>query len=185
MSKFQPQYNQAKKKTIMTEIPAIDSQIKELQAAKASATNSDVKKGIDARIKMLQIKKKSFRSGDPIKEETLQGLEAIEDTLAKEYNISVEKVKEYADKIKASLDKKGTKKDDKYYQYVVGSLKKILSKRKTNEEGEGITTTSIGNSSSLGGDANFAPKLSMVSRNKTYKTCKKNKVDEFIDNLMN
>jgi hypothetical protein len=25
----------------------------------------------------------------------------------------------------------------------------------------------------------------MVSRNKTYKTCKKNKVDEFIDNLMN
>ena len=68
MSKFQPAYNQAKKKIQRVEIPAIDDEIRELKDTRRGLTNNDMKKAVDAKIKALEIKKKSFRSGDPVKE---------------------------------------------------------------------------------------------------------------------
>jgi len=73
MSKFQPEYNKAKKKEIRTMVPEIDKEIQELQDAKQTTTNNDIKKGIDARIKALNIKKQSYRKGDPVKEDASMG----------------------------------------------------------------------------------------------------------------
>jgi len=69
MSKYQQQYNKAKEKIIREEIPKIDKEIRELRTARSALTNVDMKKATDAKIKALEIKKKSYRTGDPVKEE--------------------------------------------------------------------------------------------------------------------
>lgn len=80
------------------------------------------------------------------------------------------------------------KDDSDKYQKIVGVLKKIL-KIQSEESMGGITTSSAGNVSSYGGQGNFAPKMSMVSRfssGKTYsykppKKKKKKTYKEYID----
>lgn len=69
MSKYQRNYNQARKKEVRIMVPEIQSQIKDLEVSKRTATDPDIKKGIDARIKALKIKMKSYKEGDPVKEE--------------------------------------------------------------------------------------------------------------------
>jgi hypothetical protein len=70
MSKYQSAYNTAKIKAVREVIPEIDKEISDLEQRKRESTNQDVKKGIDARIKALKIKRQSYRAGDPVKEET-------------------------------------------------------------------------------------------------------------------
>lgn len=68
MSKFQPDYDKAKQKESVVNVPEIKKQIQDLQNKKRETQDSDIRKGIDAQIKTLQIKLKSYQSGDPVKE---------------------------------------------------------------------------------------------------------------------
>ena len=119
MSKFQTAYNQANKSVQRVMVPEIEDEIKELKDSKRSLTNNDMKKAVDAKIKALEIKKKSIRAGDPVKE--------------------------------ANFDE---------------------------ESAAAITTTSVGDAAVVGGQANFAPHMGMVSRRgdiKPPKKCKRKK----------
>jgi len=68
MSKFQPAYNQAKIKSQREMVPAIKDQIDELKIQIRGITDNDMKKGLQAKLKALEIKMKSYRQGDPVKE---------------------------------------------------------------------------------------------------------------------
>lgn len=72
MSRFQPEYNQSKKKEVREMVPQIDKEIRELKSTRSSETNNDMRKAIDAKIKSLEIKKKSYRVGDPVKESNVE-----------------------------------------------------------------------------------------------------------------
>lgn len=72
MAKLQIPYNQAKKKFRMAEIPAIQKEIAKLKNSLASTENSDEKKALKAQIDALNIKIKSFRQADPVKDESVE-----------------------------------------------------------------------------------------------------------------
>ena len=69
MSKFQIPYEQAKRRMIMNKVPEIQKQIQDLQVKMAQTSNPDEKKGLRAEIDALNIKIKSFRKNDPVREE--------------------------------------------------------------------------------------------------------------------
>ena len=69
MSKYQPAYNKAKIKSQREMVPVIKDQIDDLKDQIRSSTDIDLKKGLQSRLKALEIKMKSFRRGDPVKEE--------------------------------------------------------------------------------------------------------------------
>lgn len=68
MAKLQPQYNKAKKEIIVKNVPALQDEIKELETLKRGETDPNMKKGIDAQIKALKIKIKSYKQKDPVKD---------------------------------------------------------------------------------------------------------------------
>jgi len=69
MSKFQIPYEQAKKKMILTRIPEFQNKIRELQSKITQTTDPDEKKGLKAEIDALNIKIKSYRRKDPVREQ--------------------------------------------------------------------------------------------------------------------
>jgi len=72
MSKYQPSYDKEKKKEIRIMVPEIDDQIRDFENTRRSTKDPDVRKALEARIKALKIKKKSYKSGDPVKESNVE-----------------------------------------------------------------------------------------------------------------
>jgi hypothetical protein len=68
MAKLQIPYNNAKRKFRMSEIPALQKQIQELQSSLSQTSNPDEKKSLKAQMDALNIKIKSFRQSDPVKD---------------------------------------------------------------------------------------------------------------------
>jgi hypothetical protein len=191
MSKYQTPYNQARKKEIQIMIPEIDDEIRDYETAKRNATNPDVRKALDAKIKALKIKKQSYRAGDPVKEsqnldEARKGLDAIKmQWIAKIGGDKSEVTKFVNDQVKELEDRY-----KKNYGAIVGTLKKILMKKydiSLEEEAQGaVTTSSIGASTmttsdgatvpAMFGNSSIVPShMGIVSRRGSYKAPKKNK----------
>ena len=77
-------------------------------------------------------------------------------SLSKQSGKSIDHVESLFKKAITSALEQGKKESDKdFYPLVTGILKKMLKIK----EGATVTTTSVGNASSLGGSANFADKM--------------------------
>jgi len=163
MSKFQPAYDRAKQDVKRNKIPAIRDQISELETRLRQTTDLDMKKSIQAEIKSLQIKMKSIRKNDPVKEENLEeakkGLSATKDKWISKIGGNKNEVSKYVEQRVKELEERYG--DD--YAAIVGTLKKILSQKydvNLDEEAQGaITTGSVGQSTMTTSDGGTEPAI--------------------------
>jgi hypothetical protein len=163
--------------------------IKERVKSKYDDQIANIKKRMEDEIsrEMEMLRKKNPDSVVVNMGEGEQGLDAIVTSFIEKSGKDRDYVKSKLVDIEKQAEKKFKEKNEDYYSYVVGVLKKVLGIKE-----ETITTASAGNISQYGGSGNFAPKMSgelgMMTRYGKLEKKKNKKMKEnfikYIDGLM-